>query len=199
MIWESAPWKDQLAKDAILIDRWAKRTKNSARRGHLLEKKIFITAYALRRLIEADKISSSFGERAFTCMSFPRLSDKMTVTNNHRIDKLYSFENGERRTLLLPDLLNMIIHSLAFSFSIEDAGEVSGFLIASDRKQKCLWLVSLADFCRVMSDASADYPTNVVRVYDDETDNWFTWTGHGEPPAHIQAKFDALRCTHVKP
>ena len=62
MIRESAPWKAELLRDADLIERWAKKTVASERRSALLERKVFVSAYAIRRLNEAVKISSRFRE-----------------------------------------------------------------------------------------------------------------------------------------
>ena len=60
MIRESGPWKAELLRDADLIERWAKKTVESERRSTLLERKVFVSAYAIRRLNEAVRISSRF-------------------------------------------------------------------------------------------------------------------------------------------
>lgn len=60
VIWESGPWKEALLKDADLLDRWASRRDRAVQRDVIFEKKIFLAAYSMRRLIEAEKLCSSF-------------------------------------------------------------------------------------------------------------------------------------------
>lgn len=176
----------------MLISRWSARARDSMRRNDLLEKKVFLAAYTLRKLMEAHKISSSFSERVLICESSPRASEQMHAWNNHKLDSLYHLGKVERRSLRLPNLLNMIIHSLAFNLVVEEAGEVFGFFVASDFQQERLWLVPIVEFCSTMRDAAEDYPTTEIRSFDAASKKWIIWTGHGEPPPHIRSKFDAL-------
>jgi len=69
MISESAPWKDHLALDANLIERWAAKPRSTARRSYIIEQKVFLTAYAMRKLLEGEKLSNSLENSAFHARS----------------------------------------------------------------------------------------------------------------------------------
>ena len=78
MIWESGPWKDRLLSDADLLERWAAKQSVTERRSYLLEQKIFISAYAIRKLFESEKVSSSFFDRSEHCVKFDSSSDQIS-------------------------------------------------------------------------------------------------------------------------
>ncbi|MCJ8518522.1 hypothetical protein ABID21_001154 [Pseudorhizobium tarimense] len=64
MIADSAPWKDELLKDADLIERWAAKARPSERGSILIERKVFVSAFAMRKLIECEKVSSDVEGRS---------------------------------------------------------------------------------------------------------------------------------------
>jgi hypothetical protein len=88
MIWESGPWKDALLADADLLDRWANKPKATERRSLLIERKIFLAAYSIRKLLEALKLSSNFSDRSFRCFTYPAISNRITHMNSHRLADL---------------------------------------------------------------------------------------------------------------
>jgi len=50
MIAESSHWKEPLGRDADIIERWALKPDNE-RRYAILERKIMLSAFAIRRLV----------------------------------------------------------------------------------------------------------------------------------------------------
>jgi hypothetical protein len=81
---ESWPWKRRLAKDADIIERWAAKPKITDRRSFLLEEKIFLAAYAMRKLVEANKLSSSFEGSSINCRIFPRSQTRSRLQTTTR-------------------------------------------------------------------------------------------------------------------
>jgi hypothetical protein len=75
MIWESGPWKDVLLADAGLLERWAVKTKVTSRRSLLIERKVFLAAYTIRKHWEAQKLSTSFRDLSFRCLTYLAISD----------------------------------------------------------------------------------------------------------------------------
>ena len=72
MIWESAPWKNGLLKDASLLERWAGKTLRANQRDLIFEKKVFLAAYAIRKIFETEKVCTALHERTVPCFSYPR-------------------------------------------------------------------------------------------------------------------------------
>ena len=74
MIWESHFWKSDILKDINLITRWQSRTATE-RQNVILEKKIMINAYVIRKLIEARKLSDRIRDAEITVrLSIARLT-----------------------------------------------------------------------------------------------------------------------------
>lgn len=196
MINESWPWKRRLAKDADIIERWAAKPKITDRRSFLLEEKIFLAAYAMRKLVEANKLSSSFEGSSINCRIFPPISDEITAANHHKIDELYDFSRVSRRTIGARDLLDLVIHSFVFAEALGDDHTVDGFLITSDRRRyNFLWFIHVPEFTHLMRKVASDYPSTVIQVFDQGVNDWFSWRGKGEPPQCVRRKIERIRAS----
>ena len=57
MIFDSTPWRAQLAVDAEALEAAAKR-RASNKRSVLIERNVFLGAYTIRKLHEATKLST---------------------------------------------------------------------------------------------------------------------------------------------
>lgn len=194
MIHESAPWKERLGKDAEIIERWAAKPKITSRRSFVIEQKVFLAAYAIRKLLEGRKLSSSFEGHTFRCQMFSVSAGQMvTFWNIHRFDELYDLSKPAKRATNVPDLLDLIVHSMVFGELLRDDDTVEGFLVTSDRKRSNLWFVDLSDFTAMMRQVSKDYPSVAVRMFDRDTKEWIFWQGDGDPPAHTQKKMEKAR------
>jgi hypothetical protein len=192
MIHESYPWKRELLRDAEILDRWAERTRHTERRDVLFERKLFISAYSIRKLIEARKLSTDIEKLRLGCDLFPWTGKPLDFMNNHHIDKAFDLENGRPSTVSLRDVANLIIHSLVLVFQFDEDDRIVGFLCTSEVKQRIgLYAISMASFIALMRKVGADYPSNssFVRGQDGLIDVF--WAGHGEPPPSVQNKLDA--------
>lgn len=194
MIWESGPWKERLVSDADLLERWARKKSVTERRSFLLEQKIFISAYAIRKLIESQKLSSSFSDRSEQCRKFEAVSDQITTQNHHKLDELYDLGDPIPATVSVKRLINMIIHSFVFAEALHEDMTIEGFYVTSDQeKYEALWLVDIGRFVDLMRQVGMDYPSVGYRVFDVDKNDWFVWNGHGEAPPHIKSHIDRLR------
>jgi len=64
----------------------------------MIEQKVFLAAYAMRKLVGGRKLSSSFEDRALQCQVFS-VSPGQSVTsyNIHRLDRLYDLSKPSKR------------------------------------------------------------------------------------------------------
>lgn len=199
MISESYPWKNRLLADADVVERWAAKTKDSQRRTFLIEQKIFLAAYAIRKLQESEKLSTSLSERSIRCEMFTSVSDQITSANAYRLDELYDLERSTEKAISVRNLLNLIIHSLVFAELSNHDANIEGFFVTSDRKRyEGVWLVELREFLRLMRDVGRDNPSTLIRVFDRKKNDWFIWQGDGEPPRHVAQRLNAIRDAHAK-
>ena len=181
MIHESAPWKAELLRDAELVERWATKTVVTERRSALVERKLFVSAYAIRRLNEAVKISSRFPEVTLPVTRFPPTGTSVDQWNIHRFDEHYDLGDGRVEQMPIFRFLNLLIHSLIFAEELNDRGQITGFCVTSDNSaEKGLYRVGLEAFISLMRDVGRDYPNTFVRRR--VGDAWWTWAGDGEAP-----------------
>ncbi|ADL02223.1 hypothetical protein [Brevundimonas subvibrioides] len=179
MIHESSPWKSALRRDADLIVRWATRPPGE-RRGFLLERKLFLAAYSLRKLSDDHKLSSATLSAPVQVRLAPPLKPHFSGLM-HGLARHYDLNARQTRTLTWRRILNMMIHSAAFAEVVDDEGRCTGVLVTSDREAgRGLVEVDLGDFVALMMQAAEDYPSVVRQIWDPEGERWTTWAGHDD-------------------
>jgi hypothetical protein len=142
---------------------------------------VFVSAYAIRRLNEAVKISSRFREVTLTITRFPPTGTSVDQWNIHRFDDHYELNDGRVEQMPIFRFLNLIIHSLVFVEELNRRRQITGFSVTSDdSSEKGLYRVGLKAFINLMRDVGRDNPSNFARRR--VGDAWWTWTGDGEPP-----------------
>jgi hypothetical protein len=192
MIWESAPWKDLLIADATLLERWSAKPGVTERRSVLIERKVFLAAYTIRKLYEAQKLSTSFRDRSFRCRTYPAMSDRITHYSV-RLEKLYDFDKPHERTITPRNLIDVIIHSFIFSEFLREDMTIEGFLVTSDKSRyDRLWLVEMDSFVRLMRQVGSDYPSSMTGVFNRDKNDWEQWHGHGDPPAEFMRRAEKI-------
>jgi hypothetical protein len=145
MIWESGPWRRELLRGTEMMTKWS-AAKTSDHQMFLLEKNLFFSAFAVRKLIEARKIpdqmvSESVAAKSFVVKRIP------TLFNWHRIERNFDLTAPSKIRVPIRELFNVIIHSYVLVFDCGKSGRVSGFYVASDRSKKSrLLYVSLKKY-----------------------------------------------------
>jgi hypothetical protein len=89
MIYESAPWKDKLLGAAKRLRELMLPTRTPLRRCFAIEQVFFLSAFGMRKLWEAHKLSSSWGQRLVSCRTFALRAQTPTVLSWHKIDEYY--------------------------------------------------------------------------------------------------------------
>lgn len=191
MIWESDPWRRQLLRDESILSRLTRATDDTEKQHYRVERIIFVSAYSIRKLYEANKPSTCFDDWNINCSSFIAKSDRITARNIHRFDDLYDIDSKQDEAIKARRLINMIIHSFAFFISGAEDGSINGFCVNSDRtRYEKLYRVDISNYLTIMRDIGRDYPSCVHGYYDDSNE-WHEWRGHGNPPAKFLKRVGA--------
>ncbi len=165
MIWESGPWKDDLKKDAAIIQRHANKRTSGESRFVLLEKKIFLTAYAMRKLVEAPaKLTDQIRSTNLTCLEYPGTAAVLDEMNWHNLEKHFDFGAPKKSSINIRNLVNEIIHGFVFAFTTKESEKpsVSGFLVASDwNKNVRLLEIGIANYVELVQKAADSNPVCV--------------------------------------
>ena len=178
MIHESSPWKTRLASDADLLERWANKPCGE-RRSFLIEQKLFLAAYALRKLDEANRLTSSLLTDVMPVVRFAPTRPGYAAMNNHRFDAYFDLKKPKRATLPRRRVLNMLIHSLVFVEVVDDTGRVEAFMVTSEReREEGLFQGNLGEMIALMRAAAADYPSFVRYRRVGSKGRWRVWAGH---------------------
>jgi len=186
MIWESHPWKEQLVLDAEIIQRWASKTRVTQHRSALIERKVFLAAYAIRKLFESLKLSTAFRERSLPCVTYPVQSGSVTHLNAHKILERYDLDRPKKEAVPARHLTDIIVHSLVFSEMLGEDLSIEGFLVTSDWRRSRLWKVKTKHFVKLMRDAGKDYPPVARWACNPETGDFVLWHGEGSPPKSFE-------------
>tara|TARA_R110002049_G_C9022697_1_gene551445 strand:+ start:123 stop:731 length:609 start_codon:yes stop_codon:yes gene_type:complete len=199
MIHESQPWREALKKDAQVLNRWASRTRASERRAFIIERKIFLTAYAIRKLIESEKLSSSTENEGIHCIAFRALPGAKQLMERQKFEESYDFENKTHETLTLIKLTHLIIHSSILVECVDERMRMSGFLVTTKQKISSLFQIPLNEYMRAIELVADDDPSTSQWAFDPETQETLKWRGHGVPPRKILDKFSAIREKYSTP
>jgi hypothetical protein len=174
MIYESFPWKMELQRHLVLVERWSQ--KSDARKGGFfyIERGVFLSAFILRKLMENRKLTDALRDRSMRCQSFRAfrpLSDRVFrffgITDPSQD---YDMDNPTDITLSSFDLMSEIMHSYVF-IRVDDETEAwTHFLVNSYRnRDDRLLMVSTAEFKKLLSDAISDSVT-YTQVQKDSSD-----------------------------
>jgi hypothetical protein len=181
MIYESGPWKDRLLRDAKRLRGLMRPTRTPLRRNHAIEQVLFLSAFCMRKLWEAHKISTSWGKRAVSCRRYKLRADVPTILKRDEIADFYDLESPTLGTVTPPDLCNLLIHSFVFLPDFTTNGRLAGLFFASDRSRRghLIW-ISARDFADLLSDTGlndpsrASFTVNALGQYD-------VWMGESLP------------------
>jgi len=181
MIWESGPWKRYLARCVATLGQRKQQRRWTEASCAAVERDIFLSAYAVRKLLDAGMVSDEVESGSLRAVAHPPRGCMVDIMNWHRIDELYDLSTHTEVALSLRELCNQVVHSFVFSLAFAAPGGLEGFFVASDReKERRLLYFSI--------DAVADA---LLRVADDDIMTLYLSRGGGMP-AKITKKSNRL-------
>jgi hypothetical protein len=182
MIWESGPWKDELLANVRLLKK-LEPSRRTARREFAIERAVFFSAYIMRKLWEAGKLSSTWKTKRSKCIYHRPKGRFVDRLNWHRIDELFDLNRPEDASLTAIELCNRLIHSFVFLMVDGPRKTIAGFFFTSDQtRRRGLWFIEFAEILALMRETGRDYPSSGRMVRHPRTCDWIAWAGHGVPP-----------------
>lgn len=133
MIWDSQPWKKDLWKSHQKLSKWQAKRRWTEADNVAVEKEIFIELYAIRKLLDAHKLSFECRDRGVPVRKFKAKEKKADFMNWHKLDELYEFDRFKKAQISLRDLCNSIVHSYVFMTCMNESDSLEGFLFNTDR------------------------------------------------------------------
>jgi len=136
MIWDSRPWKRNLARCADSLRRRKQQLRWTEVSCAAVERDILLSAYAVRKLLEAGKVSDEVESRSLRALAHLPRGRAVDIMNWHGIDDLYDLSTHTEVSLGLRDFCNQVVHSFVFVLSFAAPGGLEGFFLASDREKE---------------------------------------------------------------
>lgn len=137
MIWESWPWKRELLKRAASLDSRKRQRRWSDASCARVEQDIFLSAYVIRKLLDAKKISDEVESLCLRALTHQPLSRPVDIMNWDKIDRLYDLSHCAKASVSLREFCNQIVHSFVFLPCFDgDSGGLSGIFVSSDREKE---------------------------------------------------------------
>lgn len=180
MIYESHPWRSALLKDADVLTRWMNKP-DSDRRSFLVEQKVFLGAFTIRRLMQSFKLSTATADIPIDCTRFRCVKD-VTWWDRWQWWEHYDVEHPTRHRVTIKQLVNQIIHSYIF-FETEFEPGVPSLIFTSDYdRSKALLSINLTVFISLMRLVAEDEPEIMQIRWRDDLRDYELWGGSGPAP-----------------
>ena len=169
MIWDSVPWKADLLATAKRLETMMRTRRPSERRLMAMEKDVFVGFYAVRKLIEANKVSTATKELNVPVVMYPSTGKATTTMNWHRVDQLFDFSKGRPNAVRLLDLANWVIHSYVYlPMTTSATGPVKSIIVASDRQRnQSIHEIELSSLASIFELVGRDFPVRYTSTYND--------------------------------
>jgi hypothetical protein len=136
MILDSWVWKRDLARRGDVLQKRIQQQRWTEASCANVERDIFLSAYVVRKLLEAGKISDEVESTSLRAVEYYlRKECTVDIMNWHKLDELYDLSSGTETVVNIREYCNQIIHSFVFSLSFSESGGLDGFFVASDREK----------------------------------------------------------------
>ncbi|HEY5043067.1 MAG TPA: hypothetical protein VIK53_13815 [Verrucomicrobiae bacterium] len=136
MITVESVWKRELIRLASKLQKRYQQKRWTVLSMAALEKEVFIGAFAVRKLLDSNKISKKLSEQKISAMFYPvRNSDKIKEPIKH-FTHAFDLLHGTRQELTIRKLMEQFIHSYHFSPFVPFGQNMVGIYVVSDWKRK---------------------------------------------------------------
>jgi hypothetical protein len=160
VIWDSQPWKRELARLARQLSDVRRRASFEDGDDFRVERAIVLGFFAVRRLHEAHKVTDATMEASVAVTRFQQVKRIPDHWSWHRVDEHYELTKGRAQRLPLKTFYNQAIHSFVFVPGSLPGSRSLGLYLASDRERKrSLLHVRLLDIERAFLRVSKDVVT----------------------------------------
>ena len=179
MIYESCYWKDDLRAYLADLEENSKHvTLDIDYREYKLEKALLLSAFTIRLLMDANKLSDNIDGYPVKITTYPaRKSAQKGISplNKRVIDgKYFDFSKPKDTSNGLRRVVNQLIHSaVVISFAYDEKERAIGFYVVSDRDyDKGLHYCKLMDWIKMLETVINDEIYSVSMFRDAKTGSW---------------------------
>jgi hypothetical protein len=137
VIADSTPWKEDLLRVADALEKRKDQVRWTERTGFLVERDTMTAAYAVRKLVEAHRVSDELRRESVHVRRHTLVGKPVDIWNRHEFYEHYDMERSQDVKLALRELCNQIIHSWVWMLSADaETALFDGIYVSSDRESK---------------------------------------------------------------
>lgn len=151
VISDSIPWREQLWKASLALEKRAGSRRWNARTAFLVERDLLVGMFAIRRLIESAKTSSNIPSERISCGLHPLTGQVPRIYDRWSYWEHYDITSKRQSQVEVRKLASLFIHSF-----------VLGFYPASNDGPAMIWVVSDRDRHKFLYSMPFD---RVVRLF----------------------------------
>jgi hypothetical protein len=175
VIWDSVPWREELLRVAERLERRKKQRRWTERTSFLVERDVMTSAYAVRKLNEARKISDQLVAKKFKVVRYELVG---RVLDHYRYEFWESFdlESPTDAEVSLTFLCNQIIHSFVWAISVtEDEELFNGIFVSSDReRRKFLYFIGVDLLVSLFRDIGEEDIVEIAMAADSKGERYIS-------------------------
>ena len=173
MITESRYWKNDLLKQAQSLQRRASQKRWTETSFARVEQTAMLGFYAIRKLIEAKKLSDDVANQSLRLVAYPWSGKSVTRINRLDYRELYDLDRSRTVSRNLVFLCNQVVHSYLFVLSFDDVDKFSGILVASDRERhQALYFIGSQQIVELFEQVGNDYPNAMDLEFDERAQDY---------------------------
>ncbi len=153
--------------------------------------------YTLRKLFEAQKVSTAIAKAPIALTSYRWLGKPVTRMNWHRFLEKYDFEHPIKLQKQIGFVCDQLVHSYVFAPVTEDEGGLVSILFNSDRtRRKSLFELPLATVAHLFSSVGEDNPSAMQALFNPSSDDYDTWLVPSEALSRRRGQRTIAEATH---
>ena len=168
---DSVVWKEKLSQDLRSVKKRSAQKRWTSRSVVLFERELILIFSAIRKLIEAGKLTDNLLKREYDCRAY-LTKDGVVIDDitKYWIHEIYDLETGFDRKCSIRFLANQFIHAYVIYPDFWISGDVTGVLVCSDwEKYNALFHISFSTLINIVNDVVADEITGIFSHRDEKT------------------------------
>ena len=170
---ESRFWKEDLLEHAKALKPVKNPKRWSEKRQVNFEKEIIISFFKIRKLFEANKVSSASKEHKARIFRYPIGAKKVNNMNYWDIHEIYDLTKKNEVEKGVVFICNQLIHGGAtFAFRNDDRNWGGIFTCSDFERSKFIYQIPIEEIVTIFNLVGNDYPNQLTYTYSKELDDY---------------------------
>ena len=167
-----------LAKHAYRFDRHPLFSRIVERKEYIAERDLLLSAFIVRTLFEAGKLSDEMADYELSIVSYPatpkNTNKLMPLFRRIPDDDLYDHDRPSQQNIPGRRFVNQLIHAAVIPcFDFGDNTRPAAFMVVSDRfAQECLYRCELDVWVKFVREVVHDEVNSVHETWDEAKGKW---------------------------